>query len=251
MGEISRADRKLLWGKSANRCAICRAPLSRTATADDPEIVVGEEAHIVGERLGAARYRPLPAAERDGYGNRILLCPTDHTTIDKQPGKWTEGLLLATKAHHESIMRLRTEEAKRSNGIEFENPGPVVLELVISGSELGRMMGRSLAHQMDCSELDGPDERIAATLFQSAADWCDIYNDIGPVGHADASENLSEHIREALEAGLILFGKVVDMNVRVAGKRDRWPVTILLMRRAEDVAREQKETAQAARDLTG
>lgn len=169
------------------------------------------------------------------------MCPTDHTVVDKQPGKWTENVLREAKAHHERIMRLRTEEAKRSSGIQFENPGLLFLDPVISGGDLARMMGRSLAHQMDCSQLDGPDERIAAELFQAAADWGDIYGDIGPSGHADAAENLAEYIREALGAGLILFGKVVDMNVRVMGERDRWPVVVLLMRRAEDVAREQKE----------
>lgn len=246
MGELSRADRKLLWGKAANRCSICRAPLSRTATEGDPEVVLGEEAHIVGERSGAARYRPLSATERDGYGNRILLCPNDHTVVDKQPGKWTENVLLEAKSHHERTMRLRTEEARRSSGIEFENPGLIFLDPVISGGDLARMMGRSLAHQMDCSQLDGPDERVAADLFQAAADWGDIYGDIGPSGHADAAENLAEHIRDALEAGLVLFGKVVDMNVKVAGERDRWPVVILLMRRAEDVAREQKADSDHA-----
>jgi hypothetical protein len=64
--------------------------------------------------------------------------------------------------------------------------------------------------------------------------------DIGPSGHADAAEDLAEHRREALAAELILLGEIVEMNVRVAGTRDRWPIVVLWMRRARDMADEAK-----------
>ena len=242
---LSRPDRKLLWGKAANRCAICRRVLSRPATPTDGEVVVGQEAHIVGERPGAARYRPLPPAERDGYGNRILLCPTDHITIDKQPGAWPESLLREIKARHENTMELRTAEARRRSGIQFEDPGPVALSPVISGSQLARIVGRALAYKFDLDELTGLDERIAADLLQAASDWGDIYDDIGPSGQADASENLSELLQQALEADLILYADIVEMSVSIAGERDRWPVAVLWMRRAQDIARERSAAAQS------
>jgi hypothetical protein len=244
--ELPRADRKLLWGKAANRCAICRRILSRPGGEGDPEIVVGEEAHIVGEKPGAARYRPLPATERDGYANRVLLCPTDHTEVDKQPRRWPEERLREVKAHHERTMALRTAEARRQGGIEFEDPGPIALTPVISGGQLARMMGEALAYTFECSELEGSEERIAAELFQSANDWGDIYGDVGPSGHADAAEDLGEQLAGALAADLILLGDVVEMNVRTAGTRDRWPVAVLWMRRAADFAAEVKEREAAA-----
>ena len=243
--ELSRTHRKLLWGKAANRCAICRSLLSRPNSGSDPEVVVGEEAHIVGERPGSARYRELAAADRDSYWNRILLCPTDHTTVDKQPGLWSERLLREIKERHEATMELRTAEARRNVGLQFEDPGPVSLPPVISGSQLARTVGRALAYQFDCSELDGREARIAAELFQSAQDWGDIYSDIGPLGHADAAESLSELLQDAFAAELLIFGAIVEMNVRVAGERDRWPVAVLWMRRAQDVARDQARAAGA------
>ena len=134
-------------------------------------------------------------------------------------------------------MELRTAEARRRSGIELEDPGPVLLKPIVSGSQLARMMGSALAHRFDYSELSGSEERLAAELFQSASDWGDIYDEIGPSGHADASENLAQHLRDVLDADLILLGEIVEMNVRVGGERDRWPVVVLWMRRAEDIAK--------------
>src|SRR5205085_1467643 len=47
---ISDKTRKLLWGRSGNRCAICRRTLSVDGTVVDAEAVVGEECHIVSGR---------------------------------------------------------------------------------------------------------------------------------------------------------------------------------------------------------
>ena len=44
---INDKTRKVLWGRSGNRCAICRRELVLDATTVDDVSVVGEECHIV------------------------------------------------------------------------------------------------------------------------------------------------------------------------------------------------------------
>ena len=51
-------------------------------TGGDRETVLGDEAHIVGERPSAARYRRLPEHARNAYENRILLCPMSDSHYD-------------------------------------------------------------------------------------------------------------------------------------------------------------------------
>ncbi|WP_284223853.1 hypothetical protein, partial [Brevundimonas denitrificans] len=54
---MSQKDIKLLWGRSGNRCAIrdCRKELTQDKKAVSSAYTLGEQAHIVGEKEGAAR----------------------------------------------------------------------------------------------------------------------------------------------------------------------------------------------------
>lgn len=98
---MREADIKLLWGRSGNRCAICRCKLSQEPPASGA-LVVGEQAHIVGEKEDAPRGKSvLGSRERDAYANRILLCPNDHTLIDKAPSDYPVERLYVLKAEHE------------------------------------------------------------------------------------------------------------------------------------------------------
>ena len=96
--------------KSGNRCAFreCRQVLTSDGEKSDTAIV-GEAAHIYGEKPGAkgkpasARYRSdMTDAQRNHYDNLIYLCPTCHTKIDKQEKDYPADLLFALKAEHES-----------------------------------------------------------------------------------------------------------------------------------------------------
>ena len=92
-------DIKILWGRSGNRCAICKLEL----TPDGSKETLGEMAHIVarsneGPRGGAR----LSVVDRDAYDNLILLCPTHHVEVDKDSSMWAVARLRSTKAAHES-----------------------------------------------------------------------------------------------------------------------------------------------------
>lgn len=98
---LKTGDLKKLWGRSGN---ICSFPGCRVELAHEKKMnrVIGEEAHIKGEKDTAPRYdRNQTPEERESYENRILLCPTHHTEIDSDPLGWTEERLYQMKAAHE------------------------------------------------------------------------------------------------------------------------------------------------------
>lgn len=99
---IKQKDIKILWGRSGNRCAICRVELTQDASTVPSSFTLGEQAHIVGEKPDSARSSsPLTAEQRDSYHNLVLLCPTHHTEIDSNDIDWPVERLHQIKSEHE------------------------------------------------------------------------------------------------------------------------------------------------------
>ena len=99
---------------SYNRCAFpgCNRLLTEKATAEDQGAILGEAAHIRGERHGSARHDPdFPEDQVNGYDNLIYLCGDHHTMIDKQENTYTVEMILGWKADHEKTMLEKTENA--------------------------------------------------------------------------------------------------------------------------------------------
>lgn len=98
---LKSGDLKKLWGRSGNICSFpsCGAELAHEMKVNR---VIGEEAHIKGEKPTAPRYDSNQTLEeRETYENRILLCPTHHTEIDSDPETWPVERLKKMKADHE------------------------------------------------------------------------------------------------------------------------------------------------------
>ena len=101
---ISQKDVKILWGRSQGKCSICRCDLIPDQSDGKP-YPLGEMAHIEGENEGSARFNSqLDVADRAKYENLILLCPTHHTMIDRDPGTYTVEKLRAMKKDHERFI---------------------------------------------------------------------------------------------------------------------------------------------------
>lgn len=99
---IKQKDIKILWGRSGNRCAMCRTELTQDASSVTSSFTLGEQAHIVGDKSGSARSKsPLTVEQRDSYHNLILLCPTHHTEIDNNEADWPVERLHQVKSEHE------------------------------------------------------------------------------------------------------------------------------------------------------
>lgn len=102
---ISIPNQKKLWGKSGGRCAICKNELidQNSSSTTSENILSGEMAHICGEKEGSARFDPtVDETKRSLENNLILLCPTDHTKIDKDENKYIVENLRKIKQEHET-----------------------------------------------------------------------------------------------------------------------------------------------------
>lgn len=121
---IQYRDRHLLWGLAAARCAFpgCLQDLVAERTDEDSAVILGEIAHIVASSdTGPRADKNFPATLRNKYENLILLCPTHHTLVDKQPNSYTSGDLQTWKTDHETWVRERlTEEMPDVTFAELE-----------------------------------------------------------------------------------------------------------------------------------
>lgn len=105
---IKRSTLKTLWAASGNQCG---HPDCEEEVADtEQEIVIGEICHIRAQSEGGPRYDPdLSEDEVDGYSNLILLCPTHHTYIDKNPEEYPIEKLERWKQQQEDQDSAETE----------------------------------------------------------------------------------------------------------------------------------------------
>ena len=91
---ISDKTRKILWGRSGNKCAICRHSLVVDATGTDDESVIGDECHIVsGKSLGPRHDPQFPADRLNEPENLILLCRVHHKMVDDQYETYSTDVL--------------------------------------------------------------------------------------------------------------------------------------------------------------
>lgn len=105
---ISARTSKMLWGRAAARCSMphCRALLVLDETSTASPGLVGEMAHIVGEKKDGPRGNsPLTDDQRNEYKNLILLCRNHHGEIDQQPEIWPVDRLHGIKMEHETWVR--------------------------------------------------------------------------------------------------------------------------------------------------
>ncbi len=111
---ISDKDRKLLWGKSGNRCAICRVPLSVEKSDYLGETLIGEECHIISKSKQGPRYEEKENFNYDSYNNLILLCRNHHSLIDKQWETYTTKLIIEIKRNHEKWINEKLNDNKKN-----------------------------------------------------------------------------------------------------------------------------------------
>jgi hypothetical protein len=101
---------KLLHIKSGRRCALCRELL-----VDEHNVVIGENAHIYGEKEGSARYdASFPPDFVNSEANLIFLCANCHTKVDKNESSYSVSYLMDIKAKHEAWIIKQTQVASTS-----------------------------------------------------------------------------------------------------------------------------------------
>jgi hypothetical protein len=125
----SYSDRtlKILWGRSAGRCAVpeCRVELLVDETEHDPVVVIGDIAHIeASSDKGPRANTQTVSKDRDQYDNLILLCKNCHTRMDGQNRTNTmEAMKEMRRAHEEWVRASLPERGQSTTGWT-----PVVLQ---------------------------------------------------------------------------------------------------------------------------
>lgn len=86
----------------------CGQRLVPQSQSHDDTIIVADLVHIVGERESAARgISKMPWADRNKAFNLMLLCPTHHRLVDRDPISYPVEVLYGMKAAHEAWVRER------------------------------------------------------------------------------------------------------------------------------------------------
>lgn len=97
------AETKLrLFSEAAGHCQRpdCLCPLFPAEMGGDKHIA--EMAHVIPHGDEGPRHRERPDADfqADSFENLILLCPTCHTIVDKDPDGYSRSTLLGWKSNH-------------------------------------------------------------------------------------------------------------------------------------------------------
>lgn len=120
-----------LFSAAANHCQRpeCLRPLFPAEMGGDKHIA--EMAHVIPHGDAGPRYceRPVGAFQADSFENLILLCPTCHTIVDKDPDSYSRGTLLGWKKNH--LATLAQEQGIRA----YESRGEVRQAVVAAMAE--------------------------------------------------------------------------------------------------------------------
>ena len=99
---ISTKVQKKLWASSGGYCCNPGCHCELLPFFENGKITnIEEMAHIIGQKEDGPRGKDeLPLRERDEFENIILLCPTCHTMVDKNPDIYPKETLLQWKKNH-------------------------------------------------------------------------------------------------------------------------------------------------------
>jgi hypothetical protein len=146
---IADKTRKILWGRSGNRCAICRRELIIDATQTDDESIIGDECHILSAQPQGPRFSTAtPPESLDEYNNLILLCRVHHKMVDDQHETYDVELLRQIKAKHEHWVASKLSEKEVNQPIRLrrvKGETPCHLVRLNSGKDLMRVLQSSYA----------------------------------------------------------------------------------------------------------
>lgn len=236
---ISEKTRKIIWGRSGNRCALCRRELVINATTADDESVVGDECHIISGKGQGPRYDANFSMELiDEQENLILLCRVHHKMVDDQHETYTANVLSKLKADHEKWVRETLSGEHQVPEVRIrrikENIPPFLVRLN-SGREIMDIVGESYGYLFDHEEPRSQAEaELISQFLQDIHDWGDLWREIEPGERVKATFGLSESLRDLETSGLALFGareiRHIEGGVGPAGP---WPIAILKVARTD------------------
>lgn len=231
--EITDKTRKLLWGKSGSRCAMCRHVLYVDATPNDDESIVGEECHIISKKENGPRFDPTYSKDKlDSYENLILLCLIHHKQVDDQDTTYTAEILKGIKVNHEKWVSKQLD--KESMGMaemqikRIPQNIPKYLQLITKGKEIFNIVEGAHTFQIDNDELLSEEEvESVGEFLDIVKDWGDIGPDLEPSSKVSASFRLTSLIQELEAIGFWVFGAREQQKLVIDGHVSSWEMAIV------------------------
>lgn len=222
---ISDKTRKLLWGRSGNRCVFCRCEL----VLDGEKVIIGDECHIIAKHLGGPRAdESILEGDLDSYQNLILLCKIHHKLIDDQPIKYTVDVLKKMKAEHEEWIQLTLQSSTSNNQGQGKPKNELFAVRVTEGKQVINILSNAYAFDFDSDELENEEEvNLVGAFLQDAQDWGDILSEIGASERVKAAFNTSQSLKELENHGFYVFGAVHRRTLKILGRNEAWPVAVL------------------------
>lgn len=245
---ISDRTRKLLWGHSGNRCAICRRPLTADPTPADPAAIVGDECHIVAQAASGPRATGTAPHTVDAEQNLILLCRVDHKRVDDQPNYFTAERLRAIKLAHESWVHTALSTAPPNAlrvRIRRQDPHPTSLQLITSGAALLALVLGAEAYDFDNDDLQDREEmQLVSSFLQLLHDYGEMGDDLESGARVEARFELGQALNELTNARLLVYGAEVRHIIEggVAPPAP-WCIANIRVKRLDNVLRDVELSA--------
>ena len=239
---ISDKTRKILWGRSGNRCAICKQELVIDATEQDDEAVIGDECHVISPKKSGPRHDSTYTKEDlNTYENLILLCRTHHKMVDDQEETYTPDILRRMKTNHENwVAEKLADKSNIPKPIKLcrvKKNIPTYLSRLTMGKQVLDLVLGGYALSIDHDELDSQTEvDLVGGFFQTVRDWADMGDDLEPADRVSAAYDLTNTLQELEVAGFFLFGgsEMQLLEGGVQSEPSDWPVSILQIIRKDN-----------------
>lgn len=238
---ISDKTRKILWGRSGNRCAICKNELVIDSTEQDDESVIADECHIISSKPNGPRHDPsYPEDKLDSYDNLILLCRTHHKMVDDQSATYTTNILRQMKSNHEVWVSQKLTENEKTPPVRIrrvrQNIPPFLFRLT-TGKEILDLVTNAMGYSFDHEELKSQQEvDLVGGFLQIVQDWGELSGDLETSDRVQTAFSLTESLRELEESGFFVFGgrEVRILEGGIQPEPSNWPIAILRVLRKEN-----------------
>ncbi|MCW5553985.1 MAG: hypothetical protein KIS67_17750 [Verrucomicrobiae bacterium] len=190
----------------------------------DPESVIGDECHIVGQKIDGPRGANTDRGNIDEYENLVLLCKTHHKLVDDQPTKFSVEFLCSLKTVHENWVKQSLEPLKQKG----QQLKIWLLDRIHTGKELMAVFEGVCTHLLDHDEPQSEQEmELLGNFLQDVQDWIDARGDIESSGRVRAGFELSKRIKELEAVGFYVFALPVKQRIKLNDKTELWPSGIL------------------------
>lgn len=248
---ITDKTRKLLWGRSGSRCALCRQPLVVTRGESGTDTLIGEECHIVGRSPIGPRAAPETTVDPDQVDNLILLCSNHHKLVDDRPEEYTVERLHTMKRDHDAWVAAALDDSHRPKIRFFRQRGEtdVMLRLVATGERLLGVTAGCCQSILDNDDVTTADEaELIGEFLQDVHDWNEILSDIGPAERVRAEYKLTQTIVDLAVAGFLVYAARLERTVSVGSDSSPWPVAVVRVVRMGESGSEPSADPNGVRD---